>query len=121
MTSEETPEQHTKRLATTHTPLGSHPLWNRPAPHDHLPDYVENVASALMKGGMGESQAVATALSEMHKWAHPAADAKVRPEVTSAALSAEHEWKLLKDPKKTLSNDSREHSSTFGGSHRLGE
>lgn len=85
--SAETPE-----LSTTHRPLGTHGLWHDP--NAQLPAYVQNIAHALIRGGMIESRAIAVAIGSVKRWA--SGGGKVTPEVRSAAGKAVAEWEQLK-------------------------
>lgn len=92
-------KKHTEELTKKHTPLGKQPLFNHPG--QHLPNYVENIAHSLIeKQGMDKSQAIATALSDMHKYANPKPGQNIRPEVQAAAKDALHEWDHLRKPPK---------------------
>jgi hypothetical protein len=85
--SAETPE-----LSTTHRPLGTHGLWGSKS--DQLPAYIQNIAHALIRGGMSESQAIATAVGSVKRWA--SGRGKVTPEVRAAAAKAVGEWESLR-------------------------
>lgn len=89
----------TPRLASTPNPLGPNGLWNTPDKHSpakqKLPNYIENIAHALMRDGMDESRAIATAISAVKRWA--SGGGHVRPEVREAAQSAVSEWERLKE------------------------
>lgn len=79
-------------VSTVHKPLGTHGLW-----HDRsaqLPAYIQNIAHALIRGGMGESQAIATAIGSVKRWA--SGGGHVTPEVRTAAARAVAEWDELK-------------------------
>ena len=99
--SEETP-----RVSTEHHPLGEQGLWHTPN-KDHpakeqLPAYIQNIAHALMRNGMDESQAIATAINALKRWAsghlNPGQGGHgVHPEVQEAAQRALAEWERLKE------------------------
>lgn len=91
----EVQKDHTEWLATTHTPLGPHPLWNRTHPVEHLPDYVENIAAAIMRRGISEEHAIPMAIAAVEKWKKSDAQ-HIRPEVREAARKADQEWEGLK-------------------------
>ena len=64
----------TPMLEITPRILGPEGLWHTPDRHvggkQKLPDYIEQVAGALMdQQGMGESQAIATAINAIKRWA----------------------------------------------------
>jgi hypothetical protein len=91
-------------VSTVHHPLGHEGLWHTPSkkiPLQQLPAYVQNTARALMRTqGMGESQAIATALNAIKEWAQGTSfggKQKVTPEVQMAARSAIAEWERLKE------------------------
>ena len=94
----------TPRLESTPDPLGPNGLWNTPDKHvptpQKLPDYVEHIAHALQRAGMEESQAIATAINAVKRWAQGnlgEAHGHVHPEVQAAALRAVAEWERLKE------------------------
>ena len=97
--------QQTPSLAATPAPLGSQGLWHTPDKHvpakQKLPNYIEHIAQALMKDqGMGESQAIATALNAVKRWAQGNLGERhghVHPEVISASRAALAEWEKLKE------------------------
>lgn len=101
--SAETPE-----LESTPYKLGPHGLWhtpNRKHPgKEKLPNYIEHIAHALMRDqGMGESQAIATAINAAKRWAEGNLHwgrGKVTPEVQSASRNAIAEWEKLKEGHK---------------------
>ena len=82
----------TSVVSTVHKPLGTHGLWG--SKQDQLPAYVQNVAHALIRGGMDESHAIATAVNSMKRWA--AGGGHVTPEVRAAAAKALAEWEALR-------------------------
>jgi hypothetical protein len=82
----------TAELSTTHRPLGTHGLWGDK--DAQLPAYVQNVAHALIRDGMDESQAIATAIASVKRWAR--GGGHVTPEVRAAAAKAVAEWEELK-------------------------
>ena len=88
----------TPELASQHHPLGTHGLWHTPSRkvpvRQQLPAYHQNIAHALMRNGMSESQAIATAINATRRWA--AGKGKVHPEVRQAAQAALQEWEKLK-------------------------
>jgi hypothetical protein len=92
--SDETVEKsaETPIVSTVHKPLGTHGLWGSKS--DQLPAYVQNVAHALIRGGMDESEAIATAVNSMKRWAAGGGD--VTPEVRAAAGRALGEWEALR-------------------------
>jgi hypothetical protein len=95
----------TPRVSTEHHPLGHEGLWHTPDRHSpdkqQLPAYIQNIARALMRDhGMGESQAIATAINAVKRWARGdlgEAHGHVHPEVRSAAQRALAEWEKLKE------------------------
>jgi hypothetical protein len=88
----------TPRLEATPDLLGTHGLWHTPDRHvghpQKLPNYIEHIAHALMRGGMDESQAIATAISSTRRWAR--GSGHVRPEVRAASQRALDEWARLR-------------------------
>lgn len=89
----------TPGLASTPAPLGSQGLWHTPDKHvpakQKLPNYVEHIAQALMRNGMSESVAIATAINAVKRWAK--GKGKVHPEVIAASRAALAEWEKLKE------------------------
>ena len=91
-------------VSTVHHPLGHEGLWHTPDRHvstvQQLPAYFQNTARALMRDqGMGESEAIATAINAVKEWAQGHAfggHVKVTPEVQEAAQRALDEWEDLK-------------------------
>lgn len=91
-------------VSTVHHQLGHEGLWHTPDRHvgsaQQLPAYIQNVARALMRDhGMGESQAIATAINAVKDWAAGRAwggRVKVTPEVRAAAGRAVAEWESLR-------------------------
>ena len=55
-----------------------------------LPAYIQNVAKGIMKTGKTESEAIASAVAVMKRWA--AGGGGVHPEVKAAAAKALAEW-----------------------------
>lgn len=94
----------TPRVSTEHHPLGTEGLWHTPSKKvpekQSLPAYVQNVAHALMRDqGMGEQQAIATAVNAIKRWAAGRlgwGKRKVTPEVQAAARRALGEWESLR-------------------------
>ena len=92
-------------LESTPHLLGPAGLWHTPDRHvpakQKLPNYIEHVAAALMRDqGMGEQQAIATAINAIKRWA--AGDlhwghGKVTPVVIEASRRALAEWDKLKE------------------------
>lgn len=95
----------TPRVSTEHHPLGREGLWHTPDKHtpakQQLPAYIQNIARALMRDqGMGESQAIATAINAVKRWARGDlhwGHGKLHPEVKAAAQRALAEWEKLKE------------------------
>lgn len=89
--------------ATPHI-LGPAGLWHTPDKHvpekQKLPNYIEHIAAALMRDqGMGESQAIATAINAVKRWAKGDlrwGKKKITPEVIAASRRALAEWEKLK-------------------------
>jgi SPP1 gp7 family putative phage head morphogenesis protein len=94
----------TPMLEATPDLLGTHGLWHTPDRHvgerQKLPNYIEHIAHALMRDqGMGESQAIATAINAVKRWARGDLHwgrGKVSPEVRAASQRALQEWDDLK-------------------------
>jgi hypothetical protein len=95
----------TPYLEATPQLLGPEGLWHTPDRHvshrQKLPNYIEQVAYALMhEQGMGEQQAIATAINAIKRWArgdlHWGVHRKVTPEVIAASRRALAEWDDLK-------------------------
>jgi hypothetical protein len=92
-------------VSTVHHPLGHEGLWHTPDRHvshmQQLPAYFQNTARALMRDhGMGEQEAIATAVNAVDEWRHGRAfggKVKVTPEVQQAAQRAWDEWTELKE------------------------
>ena len=91
-------------VSTVHHPLGHEGLWHTPDRHvstvQQLPAYFQNTARALMRDqGMGEQEAIATAVNAVKEWAAGRAfggKVKVTPEVQQAAQRALREWEQLR-------------------------
>lgn len=93
----------TARVSTEHHPLGTHGLWHTPSKKvpekQQLTAYHQNIAHALMRNGMSESQAIATAINATKRWAKGDlhwGKGHVHPEVQAAAQRANEEWERLK-------------------------
>lgn len=94
----------TPMLEVTPRILGPEGLWHTPDRHvggkQKLPDYIEQVAGALMdQQGMGESEAIATAINAIKRWAKGDlhwGHGKVTPEVVAASQRALAEWEALR-------------------------
>lgn len=88
----------TPALASTHHPLGEQGLWHTPSKKipekQQLPAYIQSIAHALIRTGMDESQAIATAIAAVKRWA--SGGGNVHPEVRQAASSAVREFEDLK-------------------------
>jgi HK97 family phage prohead protease len=70
-----------------------------------LPAFIQHIANDLIeKRGMDESRAIATAVSQVKKWAAGGED--VKPETRAKAAAALAEWEAMK-------------AKTSGGSHRM--
>jgi hypothetical protein len=87
--------EKTPILSTVHHPLG------KPGGPGlfhvkgmELPAYIQNIARALMRGGMPKSRAIATAIATCKRWA--AGGGGVHPEVKAAAAKAIAEWEEKK-------------------------
>ena len=95
----------TPRVSTEHHPLGHEGLWHTPGKkvpvEQQLPAYFQNIARALMRDhGMDESQAIATAINAVKRWARGDlhwGHGKVTPEVVAASQRALAEWEKLKE------------------------
>jgi len=91
--------EQTPALSSTHNPLGTHGLWNTPDRHtaerQQLPAYIQNIAHALIRNGMEEGQAIATAINAARRWA--SGKGNVHPEVIEASRNALAEWEKLKE------------------------
>lgn len=95
--------ERTPVVSTQHSPLGSQGLWHTPSRRvpekQQLPAYIQNTAKALMRDGMEESEAIATAVNAVKAWASGSAfggKVKVTDEVRQAAQRALQEWNDLK-------------------------
>lgn len=94
----------TPSLEATPDILGPEGLWHTPDRHvgskQKLPNYIEHIAHALMRDqGMGESQAIATAINAVKRWAKGDlrwGRRKITPEVIEASRRALKEWDDLK-------------------------
>ena len=94
----------TPMLEVTPRILGPHGLWHTPDRHvghrQKLPDYIEQVAGALMdQQGMDEQQAIATAINAIKRWAKGKLGwgrHRITPEVIAASRAALAEWNELK-------------------------
>jgi hypothetical protein len=88
----------TPELESTPDPLGPNGLWQTPSKKvpekQNLPYYIEHIADALQRGGMDESQAIATAINSVKRWAEGGGN--VHPEVRQAAQRAVAEWERLR-------------------------
>ena len=94
----------TPRLESTPYKLGPEGLWHTPTKRvpakQKLPNYIEHIAHALMRDqGMEESQAIATAINAVKRWARGNlhwGHGKVTPEVQAASQRALDEWSKLR-------------------------
>jgi hypothetical protein len=93
----------TPMLESTPRILGPGGLWHTPDRHvggkQKLPDYIEQVAAALIRDGMDESQAIATAINAIKRWAKGKLGwgrHRITPEVIAASRRALAEWNDLK-------------------------
>lgn len=94
----------TPRLEATPHRLGPNSLWHTPDRHvkkpQKLPNYIENVAAALIRDqGMSESQAIATAINAIKRWAKGNlgwGKKRITREVIAASRRALNEWEDLK-------------------------
>jgi hypothetical protein len=93
----------TPMLESTPHILGPGGLWHTPDRHvggkQKLPDYIEQVAAALIRDGMDESQAIATAINAIKRWAKGKLGwgrHRITPEVIAASRRALAEWNDLK-------------------------
>lgn len=90
--------EKTPGLASAHNPLGEQGLWRTPSrkvpERQQLTAYHQNIAHALMRSGMSESAAIATAINATRRWA--SGKGKVHPEVVAASRAALAEWEKLK-------------------------
>lgn len=92
----------TPRLAATPAPLGKPGgpgLYHMKGAK--LPNYIENIRNALMRGGMSEGHATATAINACKKLAVKSK----HPEVKAAAAAAIAELKATQARAKSMSND----------------
>jgi ParB/Sulfiredoxin domain len=95
----------TPELEATPDLLGTHGLWHTPDRHvghpQKRPNDIEHIAHALMRDqGMGEQQAIATAINAVKRWAKGDLHwgrGKVTPEVQAASQRALAEWEHLKE------------------------
>ena len=94
----------TPRLESTADPLGTEGLWHTPSKKvpekQSLPNYIQHIAHALERAGMEESQAIATAINAVKRWAKGDlhwGHGKVTPEVQAASQRALAEWERLKE------------------------
>jgi hypothetical protein len=93
-------------VSTVHHPLGTHGLWWTPSKkvpyRQQLPAYVQNIARALMRDhGMGEQQAIATAVNAIKRWSRGRLGwgrRKITPEVIAASQRAVGEWYATRAP-----------------------
>lgn len=94
----------TPYLEVTPHQLGPAGLWHTPDRHvghrQKLPDYIEQVAAALMRDqGLDESTAIAYAINAIKRWAKGDLHwgrHKITPEVIAASRRALAEWNDLK-------------------------
>src|SRR2546429_3873329 len=88
----------TPAASTVHHPLGrpgGPGLWHT---GKQLPAYIQNVAHAFRRKGLGESEAIQRAVGVVRDWASGRAPGggKVHPDVQAAAAKAIAEWEALK-------------------------
>lgn len=84
----------TGALSSSSTPVGPGKLWHKKDSSIHLPNYIRNVAKALIRNGHDESSAIAMAVGTVKRWA--SGGGGVHPEVRAAAAKAVAEWEALK-------------------------
>jgi hypothetical protein len=82
--------EKTAGYSVTKSPFSASTTSNWIARVGGLPAYVQNVAKGIMKTGKSESQAIASAIAVMKRWA--AGGGGVHPEVRAAAAKALAEW-----------------------------
>lgn len=58
-----------------------------------LPKYIEDVALALIRGGMTRERAIATAISQIKRWI---ADPDTKPDTKAKAIAAIAQWEKMK-------------------------
>jgi len=80
------------RVRMAHEKIGTHPLWHHKGMQ--LPAYIQHIAKDLMEKGMDESRAIATAVSQVKKWA--AGGENVKADTRAKAAAAVAEWEALK-------------------------
>ena len=94
----------TPMLEATPRILGPEGLWHTPSKKvpvkQKLPNYVEQVAAAIMRDqGLDESTAIAYAINAIKRWAKGKLGwgrHKITPEVIAASRAALAEWEELK-------------------------
>ena len=93
----------TPMLESTPHILGPEGLWHTPDRHvrhkQKLPDYIENIAAALMRAGHDESTSIAMAVNAVKRWSQGRlgwGKHKITPEVIAASKRALSEWNDLK-------------------------
>ena len=79
-----------------------------------LPAYIQHIANDLIQGGMDESRAIATAISQCKRWA--AGGEHVHPDTRAKAAAAIAEWERLKAGTHAKRSAPLA-SSTSGGGH----
>jgi hypothetical protein len=94
----------TPALASVHHPLGD------PAGPGlfkvkglQLPAYIQNIARAIMRGGVPESRAISIAIGRVEDWA--TGKGKVSPEVRAASAKAVAEWEAARARAKAKPNE----------------
>jgi 2'-5' RNA ligase len=108
----------TARLSATPAPLGKPGgpgLFKEKG--NKLPNYIEQVAQGLMKGGKSRSQAIQMAIGVVKNWA--SGKGNVSPEVRAAAGAAVAEWEALKAKAKATPNKGSADMSNPGGGVEL--
>jgi hypothetical protein len=93
-----TESKQTAALSVTHAPIGKGGTnWvtkSAPGNTGQLPAYIQNIRNAIMRSGKSESDATATAVAAVKRWA--AGGGGVSAEVKAAAAKAVAEWEALR-------------------------
>lgn len=82
------------------SPLGPGDLWKTPGLK--LPDFVREVAHALIRNGMSREHAIATAISTIKRWA--AGEGKANTKTRARARAAVAEWEAAKAAARAKKN-----------------
>lgn len=114
----------TPTASTVHHPFGrpgGPGLWHT---GKQIPAYIQNVAHAFRRHGLGESEAIERAVGVVRDWAEgrtPNGKGRVHPDVQAAAAKAIAEWEKLRAEAHSSSAKRFNHNHAAAGSANGGQ